>query len=334
MPAPAAVPEKMRPNSIMKQRVCGGMPDRNEITMEYGKSNMDAIREMWDEIFADPKEFADYYFEEICRSNKILTAYYGKTVVGMLHLNPYRVSVFDETRTCYYIVGVAVKEDMRRQGIMRAMMEKVLEDMKNEGCLFAFLMPERKEYYQGMGFETVYSTRMLEYDITEIAVKKTFSEEEESNTGLNCRMLSSYDSKELDNLAEGINNLLAEIYDIYAIRDRGYLASMVKEHICQNGDVCVMYGENLAGLFSYDIHDTVMYVERFEPLNTDIDNMLEVIIQLAADKSCCKCIVTVPGHHAGLSGSEGHGIMAYVFDNSRNISMDSLKNNSFFDEIV
>lgn len=310
------------------------MLDKKDMIIEYCKGNMDGTRAMWDEIFADPKEFADYYFEDICRNNKILTAFYKGTAVGMLHLNPYRVSVCGKIMTCYYIVGVAVKEDMRRQGIMRIMLEKALEDMRAEGCAFTFLMPKRKEYYSGMGFNMICHTNILEYDIPENDRIKELIENNRSFGELRLLMLSGYDLHGLDRLGAEINNLLAAKYNAFSVRDREYLTRMVNEHLCQNGDVCVVYGEGLAGLFSYDIYDNVMYVERLEILNTDADNMLALIRRFAADKSCLRCVITVHGYHPGLSGREGHGIMAYVFDNSYNISVDLLANNSFFDEIV
>ena len=108
------------------------MSDGDSCRLKYFEGEPEVlaeVRQMWDEIFDDPEEFADYYFTEICKQNKILLAYKGDVPVGMIHLNPYEMQVEGKKELCYYIVGVAVKPEYREQGIMHRMMQYVLADM-------------------------------------------------------------------------------------------------------------------------------------------------------------------------------------------------------------
>lgn len=330
------------------------MPDMPEIKMEYTKEDMQSLRKMWDEIFCDPELFTDYYFEEICKDNLILTAYYGDKLIGMVHLNPYNVYVYGIKKRCYYIVGVAVKQDMRGKGIMKSMLKKALGDMKEEGCLMTFLMPERREYYTGLGFQPIYRTNILEYDIKSMEeFADNYNNIISKNTNsLRLELLDKYDYNKLEKLAETINSLLVKRYKVFALRDAKYLKRMLNEHLCQDGNVCVVYDldMNLEGVFSYDIYDSVMYVDRFELLGGNHRELLMRVLKNSSDKSCSKCIITMPDSvdkyededtdkfpnlvNAAVSSVEGNGIMAYVFDNSQEISVNSLKNNSFFDEIA
>lgn len=147
------------------------MSDGDSCRLKYFEGEPEVlaeVRQMWDEIFDDPEEFADYYFTEICKQNKILLAYKGDVLAGMIHLNPYEMQVEGKKELCYYIVGVAVKPEYREQGIMHKMMQRVLADMKKDGRAFAFLMPEREEYYESLGFEKVFHTLELDIDIAEL----------------------------------------------------------------------------------------------------------------------------------------------------------------------
>ena len=96
------------------------MSDGDSCRLKYFEGEPEVlaeVRQMWDEIFDDPEEFADYYFTEICKQNKILLAYKGDVLAGMIHLNPYEMQVEGKKELCYYIVGVAVKPEYREQGI-------------------------------------------------------------------------------------------------------------------------------------------------------------------------------------------------------------------------
>lgn len=78
------------------------MSDGDSCRLKYFEGEPEVlaeVRQMWDEIFDDPEEFADYYFTEICKQNKILLAYKGDVLAGMIHLNPYEMQVEGKKET-------------------------------------------------------------------------------------------------------------------------------------------------------------------------------------------------------------------------------------------
>lgn len=296
------------------------------INMEYISPKSPAIRKLWDDIFADPKEFADYYFEQCCKGNKMLTAKIDGEIVGMVHLNPYTVICGGEEYRVYYIVGVAVKEEVRRKGIMRQMLKRVIADMKEEGCPFTFLMPKKREYYQGLGFQVVCETKIISYNVADYRdffaqTEKMSAEDGQSccgkmigNDRIHCKNLSTLSEEDLELLAEQINSLMKKRYDIFSLRSKAYLKKMLAEHTCQGGDVCLVYKESLdegrldkkapanngsdnndlIGLFAYDIYGTTCYVERFELLEkSEKESLLREVFRLAREKNCDKCEVTI-----------------------------------------
>ena len=63
------------------------MSDGDSCRLKYFEGEPEVlaeVRQMWDEIFDDPEEFADYYFTEICKQNKILLAYKGDVLAGII----------------------------------------------------------------------------------------------------------------------------------------------------------------------------------------------------------------------------------------------------------
>lgn len=317
------------------------------IRYEYTKKDIEKLRDMWDDIFGDPDEFADYYFRDVCAGNKILTAYNNDDEpVGMVHLNTYKTMVYGKETECVYIVGVCVKPEYRNQGIMRSMLGKVKNDVSLRGNGFFYLMPKMKEYYTGLGFKSIYETYVAECNILyqDMVEERCFKDFEA--LGLGMINISEYDDEALAILADKINDNLAGEYKVYSKRNVKYLRSMQEEHICQNGNVCVVKrgSSDILGLFSYDIYDGVLYAERVEIFECNVNDMLTCIVRTCLENACVGCVVTLPRKIVEITDinvkgldvqlKEGHGIMAYIGDNEGEITYEMLENNLFFDEIV
>ena len=93
------------------------------------KSHRDLIFQMYQDVFKDPEKFAEYYFDVIYPKNQVLMAWDGSRPKGMIHLNPYRMKISDKEFDAHYIVAVATRKEMRRKGVMRKMLCRVLNDM-------------------------------------------------------------------------------------------------------------------------------------------------------------------------------------------------------------
>ncbi len=320
-------------------------PNPDNIKLIYTKKDIASLRQMWDDIFQDRDEFTDYYFDKICNNNKILVAYDGDEAIGMTHLNSYKVKCYDRELDCYYIVGVAVKRKYRNLGIMKKMLSRILDDYKDKNDGFFFLMPKKKEYYTGIGFKPIYSTLSIEGNIMDEDEASEEMEMEFSVSDLFVDDLSEYDVDGVKNIASTVNEKLADKYKVYSIRDKEYMDRMLMEHMCQNGDVGVILneGDQLAGLFSYEIYDGILYAERIENFEINICDMLKCIVKLAIENACVGFVATIPDEEyddnildipgVDIHTSEGCGIMAYIPD-KLNISYEDLKDVSFFDEIV
>lgn len=145
------------------ERTHKGMPG---VVIKYAEKNQrEAIRALWQEAFADPEVFADYYFEQVYPENRVLVAEKDGQILSMLHLNPYEWKFEMNSGhpvRLHYIVGVATGQEYRRKGLMAECLRRALQDMEQAGEPFTYLMPAKEEYYTPFDFVPVARQRIWE----------------------------------------------------------------------------------------------------------------------------------------------------------------------------
>lgn len=158
---------------------------------------------LYREAFPEDKDaFVKYYYSYVTKNNKILVMEQAGEVCSMLHLNPYRLSVNGTGVDAYYYVAVATKADCRHQGMMRKLLCKSLNDIHEEGHPFTYLMPANRVIYEPFGFRIVYQQKKVELP-----------------------------------LAPGVaNEKMAELFDVFTLRDDWYVEKMLEEERVCAGD--------------------------------------------------------------------------------------------------
>ncbi len=164
------------------------------------KKNSEALyREAFPE---DKDDFVNYYYSYVTKDNKILAVEQAGEICSMLHLNPYRLSVNGTEVNAYYYVAVATKESYRHQGMMRSLLCRSLNDIHEENQPFTYLMPAAKEIYEPFAFRIVYEQKKVELSLN----------------------------------PEEANQKLAEMFDVYTLRDSWYVEKMLEEERVCAGD--------------------------------------------------------------------------------------------------
>lgn len=158
---------------------------------------------LYREAFPEDKDaFVKYYYSYVTKNNKILVVEQAGEVCSMLHLNPYRLSVNKSTVDAYYYVAVATKATCRHQGMMRSLLEKSLRDIHGEGNPFTYLMPANRAIYEPFDFRIVYEQKKVKLSL-------------EPNKA---------------------NAQMAELFDVYTLRDPWYVEKMLEEERVCAGD--------------------------------------------------------------------------------------------------
>lgn len=234
------------------------------------------FRDLWRNCFHDPEAYEEFYFGAVYPNNFVYTLW-GK---GMLHVNGYRCQVMGEVYNLPYIVGVATNKKYRRQGIMKHLLCRAMQDMREEKVPFAYLMPAKMEYYSPFDFYPVTSKQ-------ERHLKCGPSRENALSAKEDLRYISYHEIKQWDDvrrqeLFQLIDEWMSSNYQVYACRDACYYDLLLKEKQCQDGDVIFAFTNenttlNLCGVFAYVMDGATPYVEQVlcKDSSSDSDYMLE-----------------------------------------------------------
>lgn len=250
---------------------------------EEEKRWKDHIYSMWQRIFQDPENFANYYYQHMYEKNRIYTVWRGKEeyghnfiaqnieeqqLCGMLHLNPYKMKIGSHIKNIDYIVGVAVDETMRRQGIMASMLQESMMKMYGERKPFTFLMPAKEAYYKPFDFRFVFERYLWE-------VKK---ENEKNSQQYQWISYENLDKK--DDFFLFFSNFFREM-DIITVRTREYMEQLMEEAKAEQGDclVCIQNGR-IKGFVTYALDGSKVIVREVitkEPIKEIAQEFLTTI---------------------------------------------------------
>lgn len=176
------------------------------------------IRPLYEECFNDSVEFVDYYFEKRIMNNDVLVACEEGVIVSMMQLVPKKIVINDEIHQVHYIYGVATREEYRRRGYMRALMERAIQDLKGKGEPFVYLIPENEDVYREFGFTTVYNKQ--KYKVRKLVEENKIYEYTEFDINL---MKTLFD-----------NNIPPK-YNTYIVHDEEYYRQVLEEMKLEHG---------------------------------------------------------------------------------------------------
>ncbi len=195
-------------------------------------------RRLWEEVFVeDTTEFLDYYYSIKIKNNEIYVIEDDGEIVSMLHLNPYEMRIGDKLCQTHYIVAVATKQSYRKRGLMRQLLNHVMQIMKDRGEPFTFLMPADEAIYKPFGFEFIYEQR-----------RENVSGKKCEDSTLEVVEASAEHCQVIANFA---NKMLQE-YDVVTWRDSGYYETLLLELASEDGGILLAKrSEKIEGVFCY-----------------------------------------------------------------------------------
>lgn len=210
--------------------------------LDGGADTKGAVYDLWRECFGDSTSYTDFYFKWKIRDNQVYTVFKGDRIAAMLHLNPYILNVGGKKIPANYIVGVATKEEDRRQGLMKLLLEKAMNQMNEKEMPFTYLMPAKEAIYLPFGFRIVYEQESFKQQIIDTKV-------EVSHKGINAIMhetidtliLNTEDSINLEKLVDFSNQFLESVYDIFVYRDIYYYQRLIHEMRSSHGEVMLVH---------------------------------------------------------------------------------------------
>lgn len=199
----------------------------------YDQNDTSALRKLWKSAFQDSDAYMDYYFSQVIKRNIVFAATEEHEVISMVHLNPYMLVCQGESIKVHYIVGVATALNFRRQGIMGKLLTEALSYLERQKEPFTYLMPARKEYYSGLGFEPYESGSLFSWkEYMTLYGIKAWSD------------FPDYHIIPLESVRtcqwEDFNRRLSAKYDLFAYRDYYYMKDLQLQCKSLAGDVYIV----------------------------------------------------------------------------------------------
>lgn len=219
---------------------------------KLSKNEHGSTRLLWEQIFQeDSKEFLDYYYRYKANTNEIYVIENQKTICAMLQLNPYTVHMGDNViRSINYIVGVATVPEYRKQGLMKRLLYKSMQDMRDRKEPFVFLMPAAEAIYAPFDFRFIYEQNKMKINKEDRI--KFMNGQSEKLTIVKAGM------ENMEELAAYSEEILGRKYQLYMKRDAAYYKTLFREQECQNGGILLFYhGTQLVGYTFYENYDNI-----------------------------------------------------------------------------
>lgn len=223
------------------------------------------LQNLWHECFQDPKAYEEFYFQEVYHKNQV----YIIEDTAMLHRNPYDSTIKRKDECIDYIVGVATVPSKRRNGAMKQLLTKALQDLYNRGDAFTFLMPAKAAYYEPFDFISVSERQERLLDMKVIYTHREryefipYKDFESMNGSIQLGLLEKAD-------------YLLRQHKVYHRHHMIYMSLLYKEKACQGGDVIFCKGTigKPMGFFAYAQYDGAIYVEQCV-LGVDAEVMMQ-----------------------------------------------------------
>ena len=105
---------------------------KDDVKPLESETAMDEIKTLWTDCFHDTESYSQFYFTWKTKENTIYVIREDDKIVSMIHLNPYHLKLRKKTYPSYYVVGVATEESYRRRGLMRRLLIKSMEEMRQK----------------------------------------------------------------------------------------------------------------------------------------------------------------------------------------------------------
>jgi predicted acetyltransferase len=114
--------------------------------------DMPQAREIWEEAFTDKPAFVDWYFHRRFQPEEGIGIFSGSRLLCNLHLMPYQLRLRGRVFPSAYLIGLATREEYRRQGLAKELLTFTLRSLRERGVFFTFLMPFAIPFYTHLGW--------------------------------------------------------------------------------------------------------------------------------------------------------------------------------------
>ena len=182
------------------------------------------VYQIWKNAFAnDDGGYTDFYFKTYYKNEDTFVKKIEDEIVGCVIKHPHTVMLHHRLLRCSMILGMAVKPAFQKCGIMRDMMEVLLDEIDHQE-LITMIQAYDPSLYEPFGFKTVYSRRIWTINRNEVK-----------------RIRPAITLTLIPKDCLQVYGLFVSRFNGYVVRDLYYFECLMKEVESENGKMIAYY---------------------------------------------------------------------------------------------
>lgn len=122
------------------------------------------LASLWKESFGDSSRYISYFFNNLFLPENCMVFHDSGRIVSMLHMLPAWIQDEDRLVQSHYIYAAATRSEYRSRGYMGSLLRAALEEGKQRGDQYSFLLPANRglyHFYSGFGYTVGFELRTL-----------------------------------------------------------------------------------------------------------------------------------------------------------------------------
>ena len=122
-------------------------------------NNKPQLNDLWHTSFNDSEEFVELFFDHVYKKENALCIEKNGKIVSALQMLPYTMTYHGTEIDVNYIYGACTLPSERGQGLMRQLIQKAFEVMKNRRVALTVIIPAAPwlfDYYRDLGYTEVF----------------------------------------------------------------------------------------------------------------------------------------------------------------------------------
>jgi len=120
------------------------------------KSDIKAIREMWNDYYGLSQNFCDWFFNRVFYSQNSIVVTEGDTITASSGFVPHKIKLGNAAADAAYIAGMVTLPEYRTEETAKRLLADTLLAANAKGMPISLLMPHRYDFYEKYGFRTCY----------------------------------------------------------------------------------------------------------------------------------------------------------------------------------
>lgn len=254
---------------------------------------------LWRDIFEESPAFAAYYFDRRFYPDHSFGAFDGDRLVAMALGRPTMINVRGGFVPALLVAGVSTLPDYRKQGLMHALMTRLIDRAKTDGFACCYLHPVSETLYASLVFRNGTDARIVRSDDSRPNAPFVFSD-----------LLDASD-------VLAVYHAVQQSHDGMQLRDEEELLTVFADYAIDGAKVLIAYDGNSPAGYIFYCPDGLVY-----ELYARCTAAYQALLDEAAHR-LGKEIKAIAPVDCGVPGETVYSMQYLVFDDAFDLPLNN-----------